>query len=206
MTFYRTTRLMLSSAAILSFASSAFALDGADLLKKINAAYALQGGGSLTADGIDVDGSTVTLKGASFKPSSTTGAKLGNVTMTGVEEDANGGYHIDKVSFADIAVTQDGTTISATDMMLGDVSIPADATKGGMDSLIIPHKGHTGAVSISKGGKEVLALQESNFNNIVRPDKSGYDMDGAVTGIKADLSDVQDPKATSSLSSISTAA
>ena len=173
MIFYRTTRLMLSSAAILSFASSAFALDGGDLLKKINAAYAMQGG-SLAADGVDVDGSTVTLKGASFKPVTATGpgAQLGNVKLTGVEEDANGGYHIDKVNFADIAVTQDGTTISATDMTLGDVSIPADATKGGIDSLIIPHKGHTGAVTISKAGKEVLALQESNFNNIVRPDKS----------------------------------
>jgi hypothetical protein len=196
MIFYRTTRLMLSSAAILSFASSAFALDGGDLLKKINAAYAMQGG-SLAADGVDVDGSTVTLKGASFKPVTAAGpgAQLGNLKLTGVEEDADGGYHIDKVNFADIAVTQDGTTISATDMTLGDVSIPADATKGGIDSLIIPHKGHTGAVTISKAGKEVLALQESNFNNIVRPDKSGYDMDGAVTGIKADLSDVQDPKA-----------
>lgn len=42
MTFYRTTRLMLSSAAILSLASSAFALDGNDLLKKMNAAYAIR--------------------------------------------------------------------------------------------------------------------------------------------------------------------
>ncbi|MGO8105743.1 hypothetical protein AB9F46_36265, partial [Rhizobium leguminosarum] len=49
MNFYRTTRLMLSSAAFLSLAGSAFALDGADLLKKLNAAYAAQGG-TISAD------------------------------------------------------------------------------------------------------------------------------------------------------------
>ena len=65
MTFYRTTRLLLSGVAFLSLAGSAFALDGQDLLKKINAAYTLQGG-TLLADGVDVDGTTVTLKNASF--------------------------------------------------------------------------------------------------------------------------------------------
>jgi hypothetical protein len=195
MTFYRTTRLMLSSAAFLSIASSAFALDGVDLLKKINAAYAQQGG-AISSDGIDVQGTTVTLKGAKFTPSgSDKGVVLGNITMADVEQQSDGGYHIDKVSFPDIAVTQDGTSVSATDMMLGDVAVPADASKGDINSFIIPHKLHSGAISISKDGKEMFALQQIDFNNAVRSDKSGYDMNGAVTGIKADLSDVQDPQA-----------
>ena len=63
MTFYRTTGLMLSGAAFLSLPTSAFALDGQDLLKKLNAAYIAQGG-TLVADGVDVDDTTVTLKNA----------------------------------------------------------------------------------------------------------------------------------------------
>ncbi len=83
---------MLSSAAILSFASSAFALDGNDLLKKINDAYAQQGG-SLAAESIDVSGTTVTLKGVSFKSGwHADGFKLGDIALTGVAE-AGGGYH-----------------------------------------------------------------------------------------------------------------
>ena len=77
MTFYRTTRLMLSSAAILSFAGSAFALDGQDLLKKINAAYSQQGG-TVTADSVDIDGTTVTLKNTSFKLSRASAPPFGN--------------------------------------------------------------------------------------------------------------------------------
>ena len=50
MNISRTTRLMLSGAAFFSPAGSAFALDGADLLKKINAAYEAQGG-TISADG-----------------------------------------------------------------------------------------------------------------------------------------------------------
>lgn len=195
MTFYRTTRLMLSSAAFLSLAGSAFALDGTDLLKKINAAYQQQGA-TITADGIDVQDTTVTLKDAKFTAAGASNpVTLGKITMSGVVQASDGGYHIDAVNFPDIALTQDGTSISAADMALGDVTVPADASKGDIDSFIVPRKAHAGAISVSKAGKELFSLQQIDFSNAVRPDKSGYDMEGAATGIKADLSDVQDPKA-----------
>ena len=93
MTFYRTTKLMLSSAALLSLASSAFALDGDDLLKKLNAAYSLQGAGAIAAEGVSVDGTTVTLKNASLKPNGADAVPLGDITLSGVEEDEDGGFH-----------------------------------------------------------------------------------------------------------------
>jgi hypothetical protein len=196
MNFSRTTRLMLSSAAFLSLASSAFALDGTDLLKKMNAAYSMQGG-SLAADGIDVSGSTVTLKGTSFKAAgmSDAGVPLGNVTLSGVTQQSDGGYDIDQVSFADVAVTKDGTSISATDMKLGNVHVPADTTKTGLDALLLYKTAHTGAVTVSKDGAQVFSLKESNANLNERGDKSGFDFDVAVTGMSADLSKVDDPKA-----------
>ena len=93
MNFYRTTRLMLSSAAFFSLAGSAFALDGADLLKKLNAAYAEQGG-TISADGVDIDGTTVILKNVSVKPTGGESLAIGEVTLSGVEEDEDGGYYI----------------------------------------------------------------------------------------------------------------
>jgi hypothetical protein len=194
MTFYRTTRLMLSSAAILSFASSAFALDGADLLKKINAAYAMQGG-SIAADGVDVDGTTVTLKGASFKPSGATGAgaQLGNVTMTGVEEDEDGGYTIEQVAFPDVSVTNEGVSVSATDMSIGGVSVPADASAEGLDGMLLYEKAHTGPIRIVKDGLEVFSLKGVDANLALRDDNSAFDFDSNISEIKADLSKVNDP-------------
>ncbi|MBE2170277.1 hypothetical protein, partial [Cobetia sp. 2AS1] len=99
------------------FASSAFALDGNDLLKKINDVYGQQGG-SIAATSIDVDDSTVTLKGATFKaPGMDDSIPLGDITLDGVEEN-NGGYTIEEIDFADVDFSKDGASVSATDLKL----------------------------------------------------------------------------------------
>ncbi|MBB3288320.1 MULTISPECIES: hypothetical protein [unclassified Rhizobium] len=193
MTFYRTTRLMLCSAAILSFASSAFALDGNDLLKKINDIYGQQGA-SIAAGGIDIDGSTVTLKGASFKTADMGEAiPLGDITLDGVEE-SNGGYTIDEIDFADVDFKKDGTAVSASDLKLSGVEIPADATKGDLGSLLYYKSAHAGEISVSKDGAEVFSIEDADATMNKRDDKSGLDFDAKINGIKADLSKVDDQK------------
>ena len=62
MTLYRSTRILLAGAALCAFSGPALALDGQDLLKKINAAFAT-GGTSITADNVEVDGSNVIFRG-----------------------------------------------------------------------------------------------------------------------------------------------
>ncbi|MDL2399885.1 hypothetical protein [Rhizobium mayense] len=193
MTFYRTTRLMLSSAAILSFASSAFALDGNDLLKKINDAYALQGG-SVAAQSIDVSGTTVTLKGVTINAAGTPdGVKVGDITLTGVAE-AGGGYTIDQIAFPNVATTKDDVTIAASDLKLSGVEIPADATKGDLDSLLLYKTAHAGSVSFTKDGTQVFSFTNADATMSKRADKSGLDFNANVDGIKADLSKVDDPQ------------
>ncbi|MGO4353998.1 hypothetical protein AB4Z25_18990 [Rhizobium sp. RAF36] len=193
MTFYRTTRLMLSGAAFLSLATSAFALDGQDLLKKLNAAYIAQGG-TIVADGVDVNDTTVTLKNAGFKPAAGEALKIGDITLTGVEEDEDGGYYIEEATFPDINITEDGATVSASDMKLGGISIPADATGDGIDSMLLYETAHTGPFKVTKDGKDVFSLAETDMNLTVREDESGFDFDGAFKSMKADLSNAPDPQ------------
>ncbi|ULJ73899.1 hypothetical protein [Rhizobium gallicum] len=194
MTFYRTTRLILSGAAFLSLAGSAFALDGQDLLKKLNAAYSAQGG-TITADGVDVDDTTVTLKNASFKPTGSEALHIGDITMTGVEEDEDGGYYIEEAAFPDINITEDGATVSASEMTLGGISIPADVSGDGLDSILLYETAHVGPFKVTKNGKEVFSLGETQMNLSLREDESGFDFDGAFKSMKADLSDAPDPQA-----------
>ncbi|NLR95619.1 YdgA family protein [Rhizobium sp. P38BS-XIX] len=195
MTFYRTTRLMLCSAAILSFASSAFALDGNDLLKKLNDVYGQQGGASIAAEGIDIDGDTVTLKNATLKAAGMENdIPLGEITMNGVEE-KDGGYTIEEVDFADVDFNKDGAAISATDLKLNGVEIPADATKGDLSSLLYYKSAHAGAISVSKDDAEVFSIEGADATMSKRSDNSGIDFDAKVNGIKGDLSKVDDPKA-----------
>ncbi|MBB3564110.1 hypothetical protein FHX06_005465 [Rhizobium sp. BK512] len=190
MTFYRTTRLMLSSAAILSFAGSAFALDGQDLLKKINAAYSQQGG-TVTADSVDIDGTTITLKNTSFKPNAGEPIAIGDITLSGVEEQDDGSYYIEEAAFPDISSSKEGVTVSAQEMTLGDISVPAQPGDT-IDSMFFAESAHTGPIKVVKDGAEVFSVLESDMNATLREDESGFDFDGAFKSMKADLSQAGD--------------
>ncbi|MBB4289323.1 hypothetical protein GGE16_001339 [Rhizobium leguminosarum] len=193
MNFYRTTRLMLSGAAFFSLAGSAFALDGTELLKKINAAYAAQGG-TISAEAVDIDGTTVTLKNVTVKPTAGESLPIGEVTLSGVEEDEDGGYYIEEAAFPDINKTQDGVTVTAEGLTLGGISVPATAGGDTLDTMMLYETAHTGPLKVVKDGAEVFSLLESDMNLTLREDESGFDFDGAFKSMKADLSKAEDPQ------------
>lgn len=190
----RTYRLALAATTFLSISGTAFALDGTDLVTKINAAYSLQGA-SIKPDSVTVDGTSVTLVGVTVVATGNPqGLKVGDVKMDGVADDGKGGYTIETVTFPNVSSTNEGVTVTASNLTLGGVTIPADATKNDVDSLIMYETGHAGPVSITKDGKEVASLAETTANMTARDDKSGFDFDFAATGLKADLTTVDDPK------------
>jgi hypothetical protein len=191
MNISRTTRLMLSGAAFFSLAGSAFALDGTDLLKKLNAAYAAQGG-TIAAENIDIDGTTVTLKNVTVKPTGGESLPIGEVTLSGVEEDEDGGYYIEEAAFPDINKTQDGVTVTAEGLTLGGISVPATAGGDTLDTMMLYETAHTGPLKVVKDGAEVFSVLESDMNLTLREDESGFDFDGAFKSMKADLSKAED--------------
>ncbi|KKZ87109.1 hypothetical protein [Rhizobium phaseoli] len=193
MNIYRTTRLMLSGAAFFSLAGSAFALDGADLLKKINAAYEAQGG-TISADGVNIDGTTVTLKNVTLKPTGGESLPIGEVTLTGVEEDEDGGYYIEEAAFPDIHKTGDGVTVTAQELTLGGISVPATSGGDTLDTMMLYETAHTGPLKVVKDGAEVFSVLQSDMNLTLREDESGFDFDGAFKSMKADLTKAEDPK------------
>lgn len=193
MNIYRTTRLMLSGAAFFSLAGSAFALDGADLLKKINAAYEAQGG-TISAEGVDINGTTVTLKNVTVKPTGGESLPIGEVTLSGVEEDEEGGYYIEEAAFPDINKTGDGVTVTAQELTLGGISVPATPGGDTLDGMMLYETAHTGPLKVVKDGTEVFSLLQSDMNLTLREDESGFDFDGAFKSMKADLTKTDDPK------------
>ncbi|RUM21165.1 hypothetical protein EFQ99_27115 [Rhizobium vallis] len=191
MNISRTTRLMLSGAAFFSLAGSAFALDGTDLLKKLNAAYAAQGG-TISAETVDIDGTTVTLKNVTVKPAAGESLPIGEVTLSGVEEDEDGGYYIEEAAFPDINTTKDGVTVTAQELTLGGISIPATAGGDSLDTMMLYESAHTGPLKVVKDGAEVFSVLESDMNLTLRENESGFDFDGAFKSMKADLSKAED--------------
>ena len=195
-------RTLLAGAALASLASPAFALDGADLLAKLNATYATSGV-TISSSNVTVDGSTVTMESAELKATgSEAPVKLGTITMDGVEEDGDGGYTVETVSFQDINVTEADSTVSAKDLAISGVIIPGEVVSGTLESLLMYESATAGPVSVTSKGKEVFSMSGMEAN-IKRMDAdAGLEFDATFSDLKADLTSVEDPKAKDTLAKL----
>lgn len=202
MTHLTRARLLMASAAFASFAAPAWALDGQDLLAKINAAYAA--GGQIKAQSIDVSGDDVTLTGVTFSPKGVDdkGIKLDKLTLEGVTEDDDGGYSIDTVTFPEINRKEDKATIKVSDLYLSGVHVPGDPNSGDINALALYEEAHAGPATVTVDGKTVFSMEEAQGTLDVADDEQSMSFNGGMTGIKGDLSIVKDPKARDALSKL----
>lgn len=191
----RTLAAMLAGAT-LAFASPALAIDGDDLLTKLNAAYDAAAGVTIGYSGVSVSGDTVTVDGVEVR---TTGmrqpARVGRITFDGVEEDGSGGYTVETVSFPNINQSRDGVTVVANDLELTGLVIPAAVQAGTIESLLIYDTASTGAITVTNRGRQVFATSgmEANIDRLAGD--TGLAFDATLSDIEADLSQIKDPKA-----------
>lgn len=198
----RSIGVVLASTTFLSFASSAFALDGADVLAKLNALYALQGG-KVEAASTAVEGTNVKLTGVTISVAGMDGKSfpLGDVTLENVEEDDDG-YNIEKIAFPNISTTQEGVTFTAEEISIGGVYIPYEPKAGTIDSMMLYESFGTGAMTATKDGKQIFALESIEGNLTTAEDQSKFDFDATVSGINVDLTSAPDPKAQEAISAL----
>ncbi|MGR9452915.1 hypothetical protein [Rhizobium leguminosarum] len=190
----RNLHLMMASTAFLTLAGPAFALDGTDMMKKLNAATSA-GGTVITFEKADADGDTVTATGVQVGSSSLPGdtLKIGDLTFEGVEEIEGGGYHAKTVSLPDIDISQEEGRFSAKEIQITGLTIPANATGDTLNDILLYETVSTGPIALNIKGKDVLAI-ESIESNLERQD-GGFSYDANVAGLKADLSQVEDANA-----------
>jgi hypothetical protein len=193
MKLYRSIGVVLASTTFLSLAGSAFALDGNDVLAKINALYALQGG-KIEALGTSVEGSNVTLTGVSITAGVNDEAfRLGDVTLENVEE-GDDGYSIETVSFPDIDTTKDDVTVTAKDMSIGGLFVPNEPKPGTVEGMMLYDNFAMGPVTVTTKGKQVFSLEGVSGNMTSDDDNSKFDFDATASGVKVDLTSAPDPK------------
>ncbi len=191
MIFHRMKLLTAVSVGHVLFANSAFALDGADVLKKLNGAMVAQIGDSIEVGNIDVNGSTVTLRNVTYTPRGRDGITLGDVTMTGVAE-RSGGYTIEKILIPDVTIEQKNLSVSVTGLRVDDLAIPANAALNDIDS-VFTYRAHIGPVSALKVGEKFFSISAADSVSTKRPDRKGVDSSFSIDGIVADLSLAQMP-------------
>ncbi|MGO4138773.1 hypothetical protein ACEQ6A_30100 [Rhizobium brockwellii] len=190
----RNLHLMMASTAFLTLAGPALALDGTDMMKKLNAATSA-GGTVITFEKAEADGDTVTATGVQVGSSSLPGdtLKIGDLTFEGVEEIEGGGYHAKTVSFPDIDISQEEGRFSAKEIQVVGLTIPANATGDTLNDILLYETVSTGSIALNIKGKDVLAI-DSIESNLERQD-GGFAYDANVAGLKADLSQVEDANA-----------
>lgn len=188
-------RLALASTTFLAFAGSALALEGDAFLAAINKTYEA-GGAKITAENVEVDGADVVMTGLTYTPPGAEAkpVKVGDVNFTGVEEDEDGGYTIENVTFPDINTTDKETTFTATGLSLSGVYLPADPAEKSIDTLAPFESANAGKVTVSEKGKEVFSMESVEATATVRDDETGVDYSWKAIGMKADLSQSPDPK------------
>jgi hypothetical protein len=195
---------LLAGTAFVMIGSQAYALDGQDLLDKINAAAYGAGNGLIAAKSIEVDDDDVTLKGVTFTPPGPDAktAELGDITLQDVSEEDGGAYHIGLIEFPDIDVTEDKTNAKVSELYLSGIWVPGDVTTGDINSLLLYEEAHSGPISVSVDGKEVFSMAEAKSIMEVSDDEDTISFVGEVTGIKADLSTVEDAKSKEALDAL----
>ncbi|NRP71047.1 hypothetical protein ILFOPFJJ_01930 [Ensifer psoraleae] len=196
MTHTRKIRLMMASAAFLTLAGPAFALDGADMMKKLDAALSTNGS-SILFDKADVNGDVVTVTGVKLQTAANPGETvlIGDVTFEGVEENENGGYYSETVTFPDINVSAEGSSFSAKDLSIGGLLIPGNPAGDTINDILLYETAGTGPIVVNVKGKDVFTAESTEANLTRQENDAGFDFDATLAGLKADLSGVEDAKA-----------
>ncbi|CDN53444.1 Hypothetical protein RG1141_CH10850 [Neorhizobium galegae bv. officinalis bv. officinalis str. HAMBI 1141] len=192
-------RLLLAGAALSTFAGPAFALDGNDLVAKINGALSIQGGAGFSAEKATVSGSNVTLANAKLLvQAGKQNLPLGTVKFEGVEEN-NGGYTVEKVTFDNVNTSQDKTVFTASDIAISGLTVPGNPSGDGLDAIMLYDEAHIGKMTAAVDGKQAFSVDGMNLTTEVADDSSSVGFDLQINGVKSDLSLVDDAQAKDTL-------
>ncbi len=202
MRYSSTIRLLAAGTTLIALGTPALALDGNDLVKKLNSALYMQQGEGIVPGSVEVNGSNVTLRNSRFEAGASQGSlPLGTIEMEGVEEDA-GGYTIETVTFENVDLRQDKTEISASDIVMSGVTVPANTTGNSLDSVLLYDEATTGPMAIKVDGKTVASIGSSKLTTDVSDDDKKISFDLQVADIKADLATIDDPATKQTISDL----
>jgi len=194
-----------SSALMVVFAGSAFALDGNAVAARLKSVYAEQGG-TLDYGSVETDGSTVILKDTKV---STAGVKeslnAGDVTLSDVTEVSGGGFKIGSLTVPDINFSPEGepdSKISVGGMSLTGITLPSEGATDPLAKILQYEKAEIKHFDVNAKGKDLFTAD--NLTVTVSPitASSPVTFTSNVERFSADLSTVEDPKTKDALKAL----
>lgn len=158
--------LSVATALTVIFAGSAFALDGNDVAKRLQARFAEQGA-KIEFSKVDTDGSTVTLAGTkvTFKSSEIGTVDVGDVVLKNVAEDSKGGYTADTATLQDIEKKEDKSTVNVQGIEFGKLYLAADDEQDPIVKMMYYQTAKADSLTVSADGQEMVSMKDLYANS-----------------------------------------
>jgi hypothetical protein len=190
---FSTTRALLAGASLLCLPGSAFALDGEDFLGKLSAA--LQAGGfSIAYDAVSVDGTDLTVKGLSLTGPHASPAEtplkvgVGDMTVTDVREDGQGGYTAGKATFPALKVPLGDFVVTLDAWSVSGLTLPADPSGISASTTMLYDRAEAGTLRLFMKDREVYSIDSVSGSLFRVEDSLSFTTDAS--GFKADIADL----------------
>ncbi len=189
--------LAATSALVVVFAGSAFAVDGNAVAARLKAVYAEQGG-VIEYGNVETNGSTIILKETKI---SAAGVKetftAGDVTLSDVSDVSGGGFKIGSLTIPDISFTPEGDDkgkVAIEGIALEGITLPAEGATEALAKMLQYEKAEVKHIGVNSKGKDVL--QADGITATISPltESSPIAFTTNVESFKVDLSEVEDPK------------
>ena len=195
-TQYAPKRLLTTSlivATLSGFAFPALALDADDFATKLSA-MTNQGGNKLSFSAVEPDGGTVVLKSVRLEAPGQSPVNIGDVTFKGVEEVEDGSYFVDEAEFAKIEISEGATRFSIDGIEMSGLTVPADADTSSFDSMLFYEGFSTGEIHVDNKGASVFSMEALDLDVERADNGSKADLKMTGSGLRIDLSTIDDPK------------
>jgi hypothetical protein len=197
--------LAATSALVVVFAGSAYAVDGNAVAARLKAVYAEQGG-TVEYSNVETNGSTIILKDTKV---STAGLKqsfsAGDVTLSDVSDVSGGGFKIGSMTIPDINFTPEGeaaTKITVEGINFEGITLPAEGATEPLAKILQYEKADVKHVGVNTKGKDVFTADDLTVAISPLTETSPVTFTSDVASFKADLTDVEDPKTKDALEAL----
>lgn len=157
--------LSVATALAVVFAGSAYALDGNDVAKRLQARFEEQGS-KVEFSKVDTDGSTITLHGTTidFKSSEIGKLNVGDIVLKDVAEDGKGGYTAETATLQDIEKTDDKASFSIKGIEIGKLHLTADDEQDPIVKMMYYQTVKADSLTVSEDGQQMVAMKDLYAN------------------------------------------
>ncbi|MGO4452134.1 hypothetical protein AB4Y96_24710 [Phyllobacterium sp. TAF24] len=194
-----------TTALVVVFAGSAYAVDGNAVAARLKGVYS-EYGATLEYSNVESSGSTIVLKDT--KVSGKDGKdsfKVGDVTLSDVADADAGGFKIGLITVPDVdyTSTEEGKgRVIVQGISMEGVTLPPENSTDPLAQVLQFEKTEIKHISVSEKGKEALALDDISGTRSPISATAPVNFTSNIGNFKADLSEVEDPKTKDALKAL----